>query len=357
MVESFQRYWHGDDGEIRLLFPKATVEDFHRNITAAAGSVLTEALLIGLALWLPAGMPSSVNLPGIEGSVPGVTPLIAPPPDVMKQFRFTQKEPQQGKPATEVNLAGLLPRPAMPQSPSGAPLPPGRPLFAPPPSPPPSAPRIEPPKIEVPAQGMSQAPNSSPPITPPPPEKPKLALENVGPPPKRPSGSPSGTGRLESPKTTVDDAIRALARSGGAGSGVAVGDAGVLNPGDTQEMLRQMPLPGRPGSALQLLSDAQGVDFKPYLIQVLTAVRKNWMAVLPESARFGQRGRVIIQFSVNRTGQVPKLVIAAPSGTLGLDRAAVAGISASIPFPPLPVGFQGSEIRLQLVFNYNMPAQ
>ena len=87
---------------------------------------------------------------------------------------------------------------------------------------------------------------------------------------------------------------------------------------------------------MQLLSDPQGVDFKPYLLQVLAKVRRNWMAIVPDSARMGQRGLVLIQFSIDRSGGVPKLVIASTSGITAFDRAAVAGISASNPFPPLP---------------------
>ena len=34
-----------------------------------------------------------------------------------------------------------------------------------------------------------------------------------------------------------------------------------------------------------------GVDFKPYLIRVLSAVKRNWMAVVPESARLGGEAR------------------------------------------------------------------
>jgi TonB family protein len=109
------------------------------------------------------------------------------------------------------------------------------------------------------------------------------------------------------------------------------------------------------GSNLQLLSDAKGVDFKPYLIQILAAVRRNWLAIYPQSARMGRRGRVLIQFIVDRKGGVPKLVIADPSGTEAFDRAAVAGISASDPFPPLPADYKGDQIRLQLTFSYNMP--
>ena len=39
------------------------------------------------------------------------------------------------------------------------------------------------------------------------------------------------------------------------------------------------------------LSDPMGVDFKPYLIRILTAVRRNWFAVIPESARLGRAAR------------------------------------------------------------------
>jgi TonB family protein len=99
-----------------------------------------------------------------------------------------------------------------------------------------------------------------------------------------------------------------------------------------------------------------GVDFRPYLVSVLSAVRRNWFAVMPESAKRGLPGKVVIQFAVSRDGSVPKLVIASSSGTPALDRAAVAGISASTPFPPLPSGFRGLTVRLQLVFLYNMRA-
>ncbi len=133
-----------------------------------------------------------------------------------------------------------------------------------------------------------------------------------------------------------------------------VGDLGE-GAGGLGEMLNLPPSPGRQGSALELLSDPMGVDFKPYLIQILSAVRRNWHAVIPESAKLGRRGMVLIQFAINRDGSVPKLVIVSPSGTEALDRAAVAGISASNPFPPLPAEYRGLQVRLQFTFLYNMP--
>lgn len=109
-------------------------------------------------------------------------------------------------------------------------------------------------------------------------------------------------------------------------------------------------------SALQLLSDPRNVDFKPYLLQVLAKVKRNWLTVIPASARSGRRGIVVLKFAINKQGAVPNLEFASPTGT-DLDRAAVAGISASVPFPPLPPEYGGDQIRLQMAFSYNLPTR
>ncbi len=181
-------------------------------------------------------------------------------------------------------------------------------------------------------------------------KKPKLELED----PKAMMPGSAGAAQLGNaeltarPDQVIAGAIANMQRGGGrqaVGDGLGSAAAGGYVP----------PSPTNSGSRLELLSDPRGIDFRPYLMQVLGAVRRNWFAVIPESARLGMsRGRVLIQFSVARNGSVPKLVIAGPSGTPPLDRAAVAGISASNPFPPLPAEFTGNDIRLQFTFLYNM---
>jgi TonB family protein len=175
------------------------------------------------------------------------------------------------------------------------------------------------------------------PARPPPPEKPRTVLENIGVAPA-PAPLPENP-TIKLPASPLDDVARA-AQPGGAGGMV-------ISPDGASEAtaLRQM----------QLLSDPLGVDFKPYLLQVLAKVRRNWMAIVPDSARMGRRGLVLIQFSIDRSGGVPKLVIASTSGITSFDRAAVAGISASNPFPPLPPAYKGDQIRLQMSFSYNLP--
>jgi TonB family protein len=97
------------------------------------------------------------------------------------------------------------------------------------------------------------------------------------------------------------------------------------------------------------------VDFRPYLAAITAVVKSHWMRIWPEQARQGRSGRVEIQFSVDRFGTVPKLVIASSSGAITLDQAAVAAISESVPFPVLPKAYKPDIIRLQLNFIYNGP--
>jgi TonB family protein len=273
---------------------------------------------------------------------------------------LTQKAPNKGKIAKEVDVEDLKPRP-----PSLERLPPAPAVraFKPPnPRPPgpvaPASPRItEPPKLDTQQTAQNTPPAlpalSGTPKAPPPPqiqpvEQPKLTFETPG---QNGPSETKGQAKLAPPKTNVQDVIREMARGGGGQNSVVVGD--LDQPPELPESIHLPPAPGHSGSSLELMSDPLGVDFKPYLMQILALVRKNWFAVIPESARLGNRGVVQLQFIIDRSGQVPKLVIATPSGSESLDRAAVAGISASVPFPPLPNNFKGQQIRLQFAFRYN----
>jgi len=106
-----------------------------------------------------------------------------------------------------------------------------------------------------------------------------------------------------------------------------------------------------------ILSDTRGVDFAPYLTRIVPIVRRNWISVIPESARLGEKGRVGVVFEILKDGSVPQLRMVSSSGSDPLDRAAVNGIHASVPFPPLPQAFTGNHLVLQFIFLYNLPPQ
>ena len=110
---------------------------------------------------------------------------------------------------------------------------------------------------------------------------------------------------------------------------------------------------------LELLTPTQGVDFTNYLNRVLASARRSWFAILPETVRRGDKGRVVLQFRIMRDGSVPagglKLVVS--SGKEPLDRAAMSAIRASSPFEKLPPAFSGPYIELRFNFLYNLPPE
>jgi TonB family protein len=336
----------------KLLFDLRESQESVNFLRDGIGSVLIHVVLLVLVMVLanldvarpPA--PEQIDTPRI------VTKLVDPP------TRLTQKEPNKQKVAKEVHLENLLPKAELQARTPTPPIAPKKMFKAPPQNPAPPGPTpapavpLPPPKLEAavtPPQALPPSVLNVPPPQIQPEEKPKLTLETPG---QSGTNDQKGGGKVPVPKTSIDDAVRSVARGGGGRGGVMVGDSDQLP--SLSDTLKQLPTKGRTSSSLELLSDAMGVDFKPYLIRVLATVRRNWFAVIPESARMGRRGRVVLQFTVDRNGQVPKLVIAMPSGADPLDKAAVAGISASIPLPPLPPEFHGDKVVLQLSFTYNM---
>jgi TonB family protein len=327
--------------DIRLLLAWDTSADRVRSRRARTYSVVVHVVAIVVLL----AMPRAVFH---EPPARRVTPLIAPLTEP------TQIEPNRAKITRSFNVESLKPQPRI-QSPSP---PPAKRLKAaeftnPSPKPVQAAPLPEPPSIQTAAGSPLKLPEGVTPAPPAPPqiqteEKPKLAFETPG---SQPSGSGPGLGRLAAPSTSVADAMRNLAHGGG-GGGLVVGDADV---GDSTlgPAIVQPGSPRKQGSNIELLSDPLGVDFRPYLLQILQTVRRNWFAVMPESARLGRRAKVLIQFAIAKNGTVTKVVFATNSGVDSLDRAAVASISMSNPFPPLPDEFRGTVVKLQFTFAYN----
>jgi TonB family protein len=175
-----------------------------------------------------------------------------------------------------------------------------------------------------------------------------LRLEDV-----KPNAGGSGSG-LNLPSLTPGQAIQqslhSAARAGRYPGGSGSGSGGY---GDGNAEFQNLE-PNFSTEGPIILSDTRGVDFGPYLARVVYIVRRNWYSVIPESARLGEKGRVAIVFEILKDGTVPQLRLVASSGSDALDRAALAGIRASIPFPPLPDEFTGNHLVLQFIFLYNM---
>jgi TonB family protein len=111
------------------------------------------------------------------------------------------------------------------------------------------------------------------------------------------------------------------------------------------------------GNAVSILTPTEGVNFDSYITRMLAIIKRNWYAVMPESAYMGDKGMVNITFQINQDGsvQLPDPILERTSGKPPLDNAAMSAIKSSNPFDPLPSEFKGPYIRLRIIFLYNLP--
>jgi TonB family protein len=206
---------------------------------------------------------------------------------------------------------------------------------------PPSPVSPAPPKTET-----AQAQKPPQPKPPAPAPKPKIMLSDVTPPPK-PDPELAARLGIQNPEDAIQQSMREVARGRSTGA--------IPGLGDSPEQLNNLN-PNFSTSGPIILSDTRGVDFGPYLAQILMIVRNNWYAVIPEAARLGEQGRCSIVFDIQKDGSVPqsRLELVSSSGKRPLDLAAISGIRSSVPFPPLPAAFTGNHLLLQFNFYYNM---
>jgi TonB family protein len=245
-------------------------------------------------------------------------PQKASPEHSVRQFEMPKNV--QTKPAAKAPVSILPEAPALTASQTNAPPLPGA------------------------VNGFSTAP-------PPPAPQPSAGpFQNIG-----AEAPPNPHPTLAPPKASVEEAIDGLRQSGSGSHVVITDDSPTQGARPMPGTLGQM---GAQHAGVELKSDPQGIDMRPYLAQILTIVRANWRRVIPQSVRMGtMRGRTVVEFIINRDGSIPKLVTAESSGQDPLDRAAVAGLSMSNPLPPLPADFKGEQVRLAFTFAYNSAAQ
>lgn len=210
-------------------------------------------------------------------------------------------------------------------------------------------PTVQPRPVEKPAAELPAAPTPHVEVKPPPVERtptPALAPSRVEPIKPQP-----GHYNFNLPNQTLHDQLQDAinSRSSGPtytapGGGLPRGGAsGIRGPGM------------QPG--VSILTPTEGVDFSSYIQRLIATVRRNWYAVMPESALMGEKGIVMITFHIKRDGTVPvpDPLLERTSGEEPLDGAAMSAIRTSSPFEPLPQQFKGPDIQLRFVFFYNLP--
>lgn len=303
-------------------------------------SVVLHGLLILIVLFSPELLRRGRYLMGVPVERPKrETTYLFIPPEVLRRLREPPPETNalsdrnrraQGR-SPLIDPNGLR----MPYSRGNTPLP--EIAGGAPPAPPAAAP------TPPPGAGGNPAPQPAAPAPPPKRNDEGLRLEDVKP-------DQSGGSRLRLPSMTPGQSIQESLQ--GASRGRSSGGR-VAGEGDSSLQFENLH-PNFSTQAPIILSDTRGVDFGPYLSRIVFIVRRNWYSLIPESARLGEKGRVSLVFEILKDGSVPQLRLVGSSGSDALDRAAMNGIRASIPFPPLPDEFTGNHLVLQFIFLYNL---
>jgi len=332
-----------DEHELNFLLVRDYSGDWPRWKRAAVGSAIFHVVAITLLFLVKSG---PYEAPPPENTrVPYVVKLYVPK-------ELTQKAPNKN-PVPKL----MLSQPAVPSPKASAPAPelakaaspkPAAPVPVPQPVAPPAP--VQAPPAPTPGEAAKTQPSGAtpPPTATPKSDAPKMIVEDslqVRPP------APKSGGSILAPTNPIQDAMRSLGNNGTGSSSTRLGDSSEMSVGASLHL----PAAAARLSNFELKSDPMGVDFQPYLQQVLAAVKLNWSAVYPQSARLGLRGTVTLEFSILKSGTVQKIVFDGQSGARALDNAAVAAISASDPLPTLPKEFKGDRIVLQMTFMYNMP--
>lgn len=99
---------------------------------------------------------------------------------------------------------------------------------------------------------------------------------------------------------------------------------------------------GKSTGGVQILSDTQGVDFKPFLEEWHSITDVTWHLYMPAE----------VDKPTLRKGVVADMVLEGRSGFIALDHAAWNAIRESS-YPPLPQAFHGPYIELRALFLYN----
>lgn len=329
-------------GEVHLAVPEKKEEGARWQVATRAFSVVFHVVLIALILLqsrlFPAHPPTQEEIEMARNQLQ----LLLPP----GAFEPSRPALHPTPPPPRVHVDPRVLREVAPPEPQPAP--------APPPEKPlkelPSAPL---PKVNTPS------PDAQPSTPAPKVEAPKAPLKLEAPDAPQPQHS------LILPKDslnhTLQDTIRESAKtpSSGGRSGLYSGPMPHARGGGNGGSDGSQGSGGTFGNGYEILTPTEGVDFSDYMNRVVAAVRRNWYAVMPESAMLGDRGRVALQFRIMKNGSVPdgEPVRIMGSGKEPLDRAAVSAIRSSNPFEPLPSAFSGPYIELRFIFLYNLPIE
>ncbi|MEH2380304.1 MAG: cell envelope integrity protein TolA [Nostoc sp.] len=131
------------------------------------------------------------------------------------------------------------------------------------------------------------------------------------------------------------------------------GTVGVSSQNFSGDYLASLPNSNRDRQATSGIdASSQNIDITSYLKQLQQQVKQQWLPEVSQSSR-----RTVLNFTINRSGQLSNLQLAQTSGFSLTDQAALKAIQRAAPFAPLPPGYISNHIDIQFTFNINVYGQ
>lgn len=106
----------------------------------------------------------------------------------------------------------------------------------------------------------------------------------------------------------------------------------------------------RLAQGVDILSDTQGVNFRPYVKNVLSQIRDQWAAQVPPGA---QPGSTEIRLSIKPDGTIAAMHMDGSSNDDLLNRVAWDSLTEVGQLPPLPAKFHGQSLEMRIHFTVN----
>jgi TonB family protein len=108
---------------------------------------------------------------------------------------------------------------------------------------------------------------------------------------------------------------------------------------------------------VEILTDTRGVDFAPYIHQILRLDSSSWHKLLgQDTGAPTSQGWTLIRLTIASDGTVSAMHLDDSSHQTALDRAAWGSITSIGKLPPLPKDFNGPSLELRLRFNVSSDA-
>jgi TonB family protein len=90
------------------------------------------------------------------------------------------------------------------------------------------------------------------------------------------------------------------------------------------------------------------IAFGPYMARIQEMIKRKWTP-----PRGSESKRIVVKFSISRSGQVTNVKVVNSNGGTDANNAALAAIRNASPFPQLPVG-SGPSVDIEFTFDYNV---